>query len=249
MKNFLRIAGFLSLLFGGQFTLTAMAQGDLGRVVQGNLDIISRNHIRGDVANLEAQIHSLIYHERYGYGYLDDGYFYGTDQYGRGNRGRVHISPIEVGIGGAMIGGSVDGWRGAAIGGTAGYFGTKAVKAVVQHKRNKREQKEAEAMAAQAQAEAQAMLEKKFFWNDTESVNAGVFYQDNNGTQYVRVGPGQKILLFILPGSNVGVMAEGVVTPSGRTINKEIPYGKGKQFLPANAGWRIFNVQLDKLDW
>ena len=148
-----------------------------------------------------------------------------------------------------MLGGRVVGWQGAAIGGVGGYFGTKVVQAVVNRKRNKKAEKEAEAMATQAQAEAQAMLEKKFFWNDTETLNAGVFYQDNGGTQYVRVGPGQRIVLFILPGSSVGVMAEGVVTPSGRTINKEIPYGKGKQLLPANAGWRIFNVKLDQLEW
>src|SRR3989338_6921258 len=125
---------FLGFLFGFAigvvfFTSIGPAQGDLGRVVQGNLDIISRNHIRGDVANLEAQIHSLIYHQRYGYGYEDSGYFYGTDQYGRGNRGRTRISSVEVGVGGAVIGGAVGGWKGAAVGGVGGYFGTKAVQA------------------------------------------------------------------------------------------------------------------------
>ncbi len=275
VKTFLRIASFLSLLLGGQFTLTAMSQ-DLNRVVNGNLRMIEQNHVRGDRANARSNQHYDAYHHQpsygyrngggYGYGYrprpriifvpqyrsygyYEDNYFYCTDQYGQYNGGRVSISPLEVGVGGAAIGGVVGGWKGVAIGGTAGYFGTKAIQAAVNHKRNKKEQKMAEAMAAQAEAEAQASLEKKFYWNDTESVNTGIFYQDNSGTQYLRVLPGQRVQIFVLPGSDIGVMAEGVVTPSGRTINKEVPYGKGKQRLPANAGWRTFNVKLDQLDW
>lgn len=92
-------------------------------------------------------------------------------------------------------------------------------------------------------------LEQKFYWNDTESVNTGIFYQDLSGTQYLRVLPRQRVQIFVLPGSDIGVMAEGILTPNGQRINKEIPYGKGKQYLPNNAGWRIFNVKLDQLDW
>ena len=225
------------------FVFTARAQGDLDRVMNYNIGVIERNHIRGDIANLQNQIHQLVNHNRYGYGYEDSGYFYGTDQYGRGSRGRVRISAAEVGIGGALIGGAVGGWKGAAIGGVGGYFGTKAVKAIVQHKRNGREQKEAEAMAVQAQAEAQAMLEKKFFWNDFETVSVGVFYQDNSGSQYRKVGPGQRIELFVLPGTEVVVIAENMTTVNGRNINMKLRYGNGKQKLPANSGWRVFNPE------
>src|SRR3989344_7431586 len=226
------------------FTSIGLAQGDLGRILDYNQGIIRGNHIRGDIANLQSELHQLIYHQRYGWGYAGgDGYFYGTDQYGRGNRGRTRISPIEVGIGGAVIGGAVGGWKGAAIGGVGGYFGTKAVKAVVNHKRNKKEQQQAEAMATQAQAEAQALLEKKFFWNDFEQVSVGVFYQDNSGSQYKKIGPGQRIELFVLPGTEIGVMAENMTTHDGRNINMELRYGNGKQKLPANSGWRVFNPE------
>src|SRR3989338_7335262 len=138
MRTFLKVASFLSLLFGGQFTLDALAQDELSRVINGNIRLIERNHVRGDIANLQNQLHQLVYHNRYGYGYEDGGFFYGTDQYGRGNRGRVRISPAEVGIGGALIGGVVGGWEGAAIGGVGGYFGTKVAQAVVNRKRNKK---------------------------------------------------------------------------------------------------------------
>ncbi|HEY4484184.1 MAG TPA: hypothetical protein VI978_00460 [Candidatus Paceibacterota bacterium] len=225
------------------FTSIGLAQDELSRVINSNVRLIERNHVRGDVANARAGIHNFMYHNQYGYGYENDGYFYGTDQYGRGNRGRTRISPIEVGIGGAIIGGTVGGWKGAAIGGVSGYFGTKAVKVIVNHKRNKKAEKEAEAMATQAEAEAQAMLEKKFFWNDFESVSVGVFYQDNSGSQYKKVGPGQRVELFVLPGTEIGVMAENMTTREGRNINLELRYGNGKQKLPANSGWRVFNPE------
>lgn len=242
------VLGFLFGLFLGFCFFGSFAFGqDLDRVIRGNLGIIERNHVRGDIANARARIHEIIYHQQYGWGYYEDyegyPYFYGTDQYGRGCRGRVRISPAEVGIGGAIIGGAVGGLKGAAIGGVGGYFGTKAVQAIVQHGRNKKEREQAEAMAAQAQLQAQDSLEKKFFWNDFESVSVGVFYQNNSGSQYIKVGPGQRIDLFVLPGSEIGVMAENMTTRDGRNINMELRYGSGKQKLPANSGWRAFNPE------
>lgn len=244
------IVGAIFLMIAILFTSNVQAQGQLGQVVQRNLDFIELNHLRGDINNLQARAHQIVYHNRYGYGYYDGGgFFYGTDQYGRGSRGRVRLNPLTTGAAGALIGGGIGGGKGALIGGGIGLATSIGFNAVADHRMNKKEKKQAEEMARQAEMEARSQLERKFYWNDTESVNTGIFYQDLGGTQYLRVLPGQRVQIFILQGSDIGVMAEGVVTPSGRTINKEVTYGKGKQRLPNNAGWRTFNVKLDQLDW
>ena len=220
------------------FTSIGLAQGDLGRVVQGNLDIIARNHVRGDVANLEAQIHSLIYHQRYGYGYEDSGYFYGTDQYGRGNRGRVRISAAEIGIGGALIGGSVGGWKGAAIGGVSGYFGTKAVQAVVNHKRNKKEQKMTEAVAQAQQAEYEASLEKKLVRNRLRKT---VIRGYSGAELVVEVQPSTQSMVILPPGTELWFEAVWDDPRTGQTETDVIQYGQGKRRLPQNAGWEFLD--------
>ena len=241
MRTFLRIASFLSLLFGGQFTLDAMAQDELSRVINSNVQLIERNHVRGDMMNARARRHNVFHHNQYGYGYEDGGYFYGTDQYGRGSRGRVHISPIEVGIGGAVIGGSIGGWRGAAIGGTAGYFGTKAVKAIVSHKRSKKEQKEAEAMAAQAEAEYEASFVEQLVRNNYRKT----VVRARSGARIVAVlQPGSETIVSLPPGAELWF--EGVWEEDNREVVSVIGYGDGKRKLPHNSGWELFDPETEK---
>lgn len=185
------------------------------------------------------------------YGYYGDDCFYYTDQYGQYSGRNVRLNPAVMGIGGALIGGGIGGGKGALIGGGVGMVATMIANKVADSRANKQAQQVAAAQQAYAEAgqeqaapvQAQANLERKFFWNDFESVSVGVFYQDNSGSQYIKVGPGQRIDLFVLPGSEIGVMAEGMTTEDGRTINKELRYGNGKQKLPANSGWRVFNPE------
>ncbi len=240
MKKLFKVISFLSLLLGGQFTLTAMAQGDLNRVVNGNLRMVEQNHMRGDRANDRAYIHNIIFHDRYGYGYYDydDSYFYGTDQYGRGSRGRVRVSPTEVGVGGVIIGGAIGGWKGAAIGGVGGYFGTKAIQAIVQHKGNKKAEQQAEAMAVQQQTQYEASLERKLVRNLSK-----------RGSVRVRIGP--DIVATLAPGSEKIILVPEGMEPwfeglwenprTGREEPETIGYGKGKTKLPQNSGWVIFD--------
>ncbi|MBI2057663.1 MAG: hypothetical protein HYT63_01615 [Candidatus Yanofskybacteria bacterium] len=244
MRTFFRIVGFLSLLLGGQFTLTAMAQDELSRVINNNVRLIERNHVRGDMMNDRAGFHNAIYHhDHYGYGYEDGGYFYGTDQYGRGNRGRVRITPIEVGIGGAALGGAVGGWKGAAIGGVGGYFGAKAIQAAVNHKRNKKEQKMAEVMAAQARAEYEASLEKKLVRNRLRKT---VIRGYSGAELVVEVQPNTQSTTMLPPGTELWFEAVWDDPRTGQTETDIIQYGQGKRRLPQNAGWEFFDSEVRK---
>lgn len=143
-----------------------------------------------------------------GYGYPSYGRYgsgygrYGSG-YGRVGERRNDVSPAEVGVGGAIIGGAYGGWKGAAVGGVGGYFGTKIVGAIVNRHQKRDDYREMSRQRSPQYSDQEAAKP-----GSADSAGSGPYFGQSNGEfelvnnsgAYLDVYDGKEFRMRMQPG-------------------------------------------------